>query len=342
MHLDNPEGGDYNDVIPLEHSTKGSPMNKRDMILALADAGRPLPYIPAAFFLHFAPAFHFGQAAVEKHLEYFRYTGMDFVKVQYERNFPPQPQIQTPADWAKMPHYGLDFFEGELEAVKGLVQAAGREAVVVVTLYSTFMCAGHATSQELVTEHLNREPGKVRKGFEIITDSLLGFVRECIRLGVDGFYTSTQGGEAGRFAEASTFAEYIKPFDLALMEEANRACPFNILHVCDYEREYTDFSPFLDYPGTVVNSPLKLGARHLTPKEVSKLFKRPFMGGLERKGILTNGTPEQIRQAVNAVIEQAPPRFILGADCTVPSETPWENLRIAIEAAHTFPGSPHA
>jgi uroporphyrinogen decarboxylase len=311
-------------------------MNKRDVILGLADASRPLPYVPAAFFLHFPAECHFGQAAVDKHLEYFRYTGMDFVKIQYERTFPPLPQIQTPADWVKMPHYGRDFFAGQLDAVKGLVQAASHEAVVVMTLYSPFMCAGHATSQALVTEHLNREPEKVRQGLEIITDSLLGFVRECIRLGVDGFYTSTQGGEAGRFAEADTFAKYIKPFDLVLMQEANRACQFNILHVCDYVLDYADFSLFLDYPGTVVNSPLKAGLRRLTPKEVSELFKRPFMGGLDRKGILVNGTPGQIQPAVKAVIEQAPPRFILGADCTVPSEISWDNLRIAIETAHTY------
>ena len=311
-------------------------MNKRDVILGLADTGKPLLYIPAAFFLHFPAACHFGQAAVDKHLEYFRYTGMDFVKIQYERTFPSQPQIQTPADWVKMPHYGRDFFDGQLAAVKGLVQAAGHEAVIVMTLYSTFMCAGHATSQSLLTDHLNREPEKVRKGLEIITDSLLGFVRECIQLGVDGFYTSAQGGEAGRFTEDHVFDEYIKPFDLVLMEEANRRCPFNILHVCDYHLDYTDFSPFLDYSGTVVNSPLKLGTRQLSPKEASELFQRPFMGGLDRKGILASGAPKQIRQAVHAVIEQALPRFILGADCTVPSEISWDNLKLAIDAAHAW------
>ena len=315
-------------------------MNKRDVILGMADAGRSQPYVPAAFFLHFPEAFHSGPAAVDKHLEYFRYTGMDFVKIQYERTFPSLPQIQTPNDWGKMPHYGLDFFEGQLQAVKGLVQAVGREAVIVMTLYSPFMCAGHTTNQALVTDHLQREPEQVRKGLEIITDSLLGFVRECIRLGVDGFYTSTQGGEAGRFTEARLFNEYVKPFDLVLMEEANRACPFNILHICDYHRDYDDFSSFLDYPGTVVNSPLKLGSRQLTLKEASELFKRPYMGGLDRKGILTTGTPEQIRRAVNAVIEKAPPRFILAADCTVPTETPWDNLKTAIEAAHAYPWPP--
>lgn len=317
-------------------------MNKRDLLLGLADPDRPPPYVPAAFFLHFPEAFHSGSPAVDKHLEYFRYTGMDFVKIQYECTFPPLPQIQAPADWGNMPCYGRDFYEGQLEVVKGLVQAAGREAVVIMTLYSPLMCAAYTTSHPLLTDHLNREPEKVRKGLEIITDSLLGFVRECIRLGIDGFYASTQGGEAGRFVDSRTFEDYIKPFDLVLMEEAHRSCPFNILHVCDFRADYDDFSPFLDYPGTVVNSPLKLGTRQLTLKEAAKLFRRPFMGGLERKGILTTGSPEQIRQAVNEVIAQAPPRFILAADCTVPADTPWENLKTAVEAAHAHPPPPPA
>jgi uroporphyrinogen decarboxylase len=290
--------------------------------------------VPAAFFLHFPPALQAGPASVEKHLEYYRYTGMDFIKIQYEANFPHRPEIQTPDDWARLPHYGRDFFAGQLAAVEGLVRAARHEAVIVETLYSPFMCAGQSTSAELVEEHLRREPEKVRRGLEIITDSLLGFVRECIRLGVDGFYMSTQGGEAGRFAGPAIFAGSIRPYDLVLMEEAQRACAFNILHVCDYQRDYDTFTPFVNYPGTVVSSPLKLGARPLTPRQAAELFQRPAMGGLERTGVIARGTPDQIRQAVDEVIAHAPPRFILAADCTVPSDTPWDNLKAAIDAAH--------
>ncbi len=311
-------------------------MNKRDAVLSLLAETRPATYVPAAFFLHFAPAYHFGQAAVEKHLEYFHHTGMDFVKIQYERNFPPIPFIKTPDDWGGMPRYDHQFFDGQLKAVEGLVKAAKAEAPIIMTLYSPYMCAGHTASDSLLTEHLQLEPEKVKKGLEIITDSLRIFVRECIRLGVDGFYTSTQGGEAGRFDDPTTFKEYIKPYDLALMEEINRSCPFNILHVCDYQRDYDDFSPFLDYPGHVVNCPLKVGGKPITPKEAARLFNRPFMGGLERKGLLATGTPAQVRQAAEAVLREAPDRFILAADCTVPSETPWDNLKAAIDTAHTF------
>ena len=129
-------------------------MNKREAVLSLIDENQAVPYTPAAFFLHFPPEYHTGQAAVDKHLEYFRATGMDFIKIQYERTFPPIPDIRVPDDWAKMPHYGLDFYEGQLEAVEGLIKAAKAEAVIIMTLYSPYMCAGHTTSDELLTEHL--------------------------------------------------------------------------------------------------------------------------------------------------------------------------------------------
>ena len=64
------------------------------------------------------------------------------------------------------------------------------------------------------------------------------------------------------------------------------------------------------------------------------MFGRPFMGGLERKGVIATGSRDQIRQTAQEVLAQAPDRFILAADCTVPSETPWENLKAAIDVAH--------
>jgi uroporphyrinogen decarboxylase len=60
------------------------------------------------------------------------------------------------------------------------------------------------------------------------------------------------------------------------------------------------------------------------------------MGGLDRHGVLATGDRAAIRQAANEVLAQAPERFILAADCTVPSETPWDNLKAAVDAAHEF------
>jgi uroporphyrinogen decarboxylase len=311
-------------------------MNKRDAVLSLLDKDQKPGYIPAAFFLHFDPIYHRGQAAVEKHLEYFHYTDMDFVKIQYEQVFPHIPEIQRPEDWAQMPFYKLDFYQDQLGVVEGLVKAAKSEALVLLTLYSPFMCAGNTASHAMLTEHIKQDPEKVKRGMQIITDSLMQFVKECIQLGLDGFYTSTQGGEKDRFTDPALFQACVKPYDLALMEEINRHCIFNILHVCDYQLPYSDMSPFLGYPGQIVNTNLELTGGKISAQEVSNKFGRPFMGGLDRKGVIANGTKAEVQKTVEDVLHTAPERFILGADCTVPSETPWDNLRTAISIAHNY------
>ena len=310
-------------------------MNLRETMLGIAENRVTPGYVPAAFFLHFDPAFHRGQAAVDKHLEYFRATGMDFVKVQYEHPFPRMPRIARPADWAAIPRLDAQHFAEPLEVISGIVKAVKKDALVVVTLYSAVMHAGHAASRELLTEHLEQDPERTVKGLQIIDDSILVFVRECVKRGVDGFYASTQGGEAGRFSDPSLFLRYLKPVDLLVMNEIQRLCAFNILHVCDYHGEYDDLTPYLDYPGHLVNCGTRLRSGARTPRELSRMFGRPFLGGMDRHGVLVTGTPEQIQREVRDVIREAPPGFALGADCTVPSDIPLENLKAAIDTAHS-------
>jgi uroporphyrinogen decarboxylase len=289
-------------------------VNKREVVLSLKNPDTATPYIPAAFFLHFDPVYHCGQAAIDKQLEFFRYTEMDFVKIQYETKFPNRPEIIKPADWEIMPCYGADFYEDAWHIVEGLVAEAGKDALVIMTLYSPFMCAGHSIGKDALMRHFKEDSEKTRKGIEIITDSLMLFVKGCIARGIDGFYHSTQGGETERFGGTSIFEQCIKPYDLALMEEINTRCEFNILHVCDYWGGYTDLTPFLDYPGHVVNSSTTLGDKMLSAKEISAMFGRPFMGGLDRHGIITSGSKSDIEAAVHSACEDAPDKFILGAD----------------------------
>ena len=309
-------------------------MNKRELIFSVIDADSKPEIVPAAFFLHFDPVYHTGRPAVDKHMEYFRYTGMDFVKIQFELDF-PRIEVNTPADWSRMPFMSLDHYQPVLEVVKGLVEAGGGEAPVILTLYSPYMLTNNMAGEENVTRTMAENPEAYRRAIGMMTDSLLQFVREAIKQGLDGFYTSTQGGELGRM-DTALFDQCVRPYDLAVMEEINQTCPFNILHVCDYHLPYDDISRFIDYPGQVVNASLDLVGKALTAREAAQMFNRPFMGGLDRKGVIATGTPDEVRQAVTRVLEDAPERFILGADCTVPGDTPWDNLRAAIQTAHEY------
>jgi uroporphyrinogen decarboxylase len=104
--------------------------------------------------------------------------------------------------------------------------------------------------------------------------------------------------------------------------------------VCDYSGGYSDLTPFLDYPGHVVNCSLSVGTRTMTPQEVSDMFGRPYMGGLDRHGTIVSGNTDEITQTVQDVLGQASDKFFLAADCTLPSDIDWDNIRTAIAVAH--------
>ncbi len=72
--------------------------------------------------------------------------------------------------------------------------------------------------------------------------------------------------------------------------------------------------------------------------EGKKLFSgRVMRGGFNnsRNGILYSGDKEEIQAYVRDLISEAGTKgVILGADCTVPRDIPYEHLNWAIEAAH--------
>ena len=311
-----------------------SAVSKRERMLQWLDGKAEPGYTPAAFFLHFAEPHRVGSAAATKHLEYFRYTDMDFVKIQYEQDYNPVDFIKKPSDWSKLKPNKLDFYEPQLVTVREIVKAAKKDALVIMTIYSPFMWAGQTSTYTTLSEHLHEDPEAVKKGLNTLVESQMLFVRACIDIGVDGFYMSTQGSDSGQYKDSKIFREYIKPADLVAMREVSSKCPFNILHVCDYVSPYENYDAVLDYPGQVVNCSTHLVDKTLAWNEVHSLFKRPLMGGLDRKGVLATGSMEQIGEEAKKVLANAPDQFILGADCTVPGDIDWSRLKHAIAIAH--------
>jgi uroporphyrinogen decarboxylase len=309
-------------------------LSKRDRMLQWLEGKSEPGYTPAAFFLHFDDQHRVGSAAASKHLEYFKFTDMDFVKIQYENDIQQVDFIKKPSDWSKLQSNKLDFYEPQLVTVRELVKAVKKEALIIMTIYSPYMWAEQTAGYETVTQHLKENPEAVKQGLNALVESQLTFVKACIDAGVDGFYMSTQGSESGQFKDPKIFNNYIKPADLVAMSEATRRCQFNILHVCDYVAPYEGYSQVLDYPGQVVNCNTRLKDKTLSWSEISGMFKRPLMGGMDRHGVLTTGTMDQIEAEVKTVLKNKPKQFILGADCTVPGDIDWKRLQKAIAVAH--------
>ena len=309
--------------------------SKRDLMMNVLDMSSKPAYVPAGFFMHFGVK---GDAAIKSHLEYFRATGMDFLKIQFdELGLPPNDQIKSPKDWAKLPILPEKWFEPALYLLKNLVKEVRSEALIIQTLYSPYQMAKQAVPRELLVEHVKQDAESVCRGMENITLSIMNFVQAAARLGVDGFYTCTQGGETNHISDLPLFYRSVKNFDMILYKEVSQLVPYNILHICDYEGNYEDFSlRFQDYPGQVVNVPLEADNKPLSLAHAAEIFKRPVMGGLDRHGVLSTGSPEEVKKAAMEVLKNGPANMILSANCTVDNKIPLENLKAAIKTAHEF------
>lgn len=309
--------------------------SKRDLMMQILDMSARPSYIPAGFFMHFGVK---GDAAIKAHLEYFRATGMDFVKIQFdELGLAQNDQIKSPKDWARLPILPEAWFEPALYLLKKLIKEAKKEAMIIQTLYSPYQMAKQAVPWNLLVEHVKQDAESVCRGMENVTLSIMNFVNAAARLGVDGFYTCTQGGEINRVADLPHFYRVIKNYDMILYKEVSQLAPYNILHICDYDGSYEDFElHFKDYPGQVVNTPLSADNKPLTLSHAAEIFNRPVMGGLDRHGVLTTGSPADIIKATIELLENAPANMILSANCTVDKKTPVENLKAAIDTAHKF------
>ena len=323
-------------LASLTTGCKPAAKNKRDLVLSILDMSKANQYVPAAFFMHFGRDYNFGQAAVDRHLAYFKATDMDFVKIQYELGM-SRIELKTPSDWENVPVYQKEFFEPVLSIISGVVKEAKSEALIIPTVYSPLMCAGQiAGGRKNLLQQIEENPDAVLKAMHKVTESVMNYMKAAIESGADGFYLSTQGMEINGLP-AEEFDKFVRPFDLEVMTHADKNCVFNILHICDYEGKYEGLSAYTAYPGKVVNTPIALAdGTPVSTKDMAALFKRPIMGGLNRLAEIANGTTEELHVAVEKALKEAPANFILGADCTIPNTTNWETLRSIIQKAHTF------
>ena len=307
-------------------------MNKIERVRA-ALRGDPVDRVPASFWFHFPEQQALGKESVQAHLDYYRQADLDFLKIMNEHPYQVAAQIKNPADWRKLKPAPLssDFYQAQLDEIKMITDALAGECLTTTTIFNPFSSGNHCSGKK-VTEHLKMDPESVNIGLATIAESLAEFASACIDAGADGIYFSAQGGEADRFEE-DVFLDVIKPHDLTVLNAVKHQGELNILHIC---RDNIRLHLYSDYPGSAVN--WAATAQNNIPLSAGKkLFNRTILGGMDNRGVIVNGTPEQITARVHTILEEfGSKNLILGADCTLPTEINIERIRTAVEATGTF------
>ena len=305
-------------------------MNKIERVRA-ALKGEEVDRVPASFWFHFPDSQKHGKAMVKAHLDYFDATGIDFLKVMNEHHYEANVDIKTASDWRKVrpAPTGAAFYQAQLDEIKQISDQIGGEALIVTTIFNPYSSANHA-SGKLVTPHLKENPQAVTQGLAAIAESLAAFSEACIEAGASGIYFAAQGGEEERFTKEQ-FLNYIKPHDLTVLNAVKDSGEFHLLHIC---RERVRLPLYADYPSHAVNWAVTKNSLSLV--EGRKLFRRTVIGGINDRGVIVSGPPDNIQATVRQIItETGTTGFMLGADCTLPTDINFDHIRAAVEAVQS-------
>lgn len=308
-------------------------MNKIERIQAVLSGQIP-DRVPASFWFHFPQDQAHGEASVRAHLNFYRQADLDFLKIMNEHPYQVRHTIKNPQDWRTLRPAPLSstFYQAQLDEIKMIADALGGECLTTTTIFNPFSSGNHASGR-MVTDHLKADPVSVNIGLGTIAESLAEFALACLDAGADGIYFSAQGGEADRF-EQGDFLDYIKPHDLTVLNAIQDRGNLNIVHIC---RDNVRLHLYGNYPGDIFNWAVTT-PENLSLKSGKKLLNRTILGGLDNRGTIVNGSPQEIETAVHQVIRTIGPKnLIIGADCTLPTEVSIENIRIAVAATGTFP-----
>lgn len=317
-------------------------MTKKERVLAAVKGEQP-DRVPSGFWLHFPPAMHHGEAAVKAHLEFFEQTETDILKVMNENLFPTDSELTTAEDWKRVRPINLSdrFVVDQLDIIKSISDQIGDQAVLLTTIHGTVASAFHTAlgrddyeiRRETLATHLREKPEIVGNAFRIIAEGLAALTEASLEAGAQGIYYAALGGERVLFTDEE-FETYVKPNDLAVLDAAKDASAFNVLHIC---KDNVNFDRYKDYPAEVVN--WAIFENGVTLSQGRSLFPDSvLLGGLDdRSGVIVEGSQEEIEEAVfNLLDEVGTRRFILGSDCTLPTEISYSRIREAVLATEKY------
>ena len=316
-------------------------MNRRERVLA-AIGGRQVDHVPSLFSLHFPREQAVGGAAVEAHVRFYNETGVDVLKIMNEHLEPAIGPVRAPEDWRAVKGYHMDapFLRAQADIISNILEKVEKPVYSLATIHG--VCAscihpiegayGYARAREILLETLRSRPDIMLDVHKRVTDTMCELAQACIRAGADGIYYAALGGERHYYTDEE-HDRFLKPFDLQIMRAAHEAGGHVFLHICKENlnmMRYREYAPYAD----VVNWGVYEADFSLSQGRA--LFPGcAILGGLKnRGGVLARGDADAIAREVRAVLEEAgTTRFLLGADCTLPTDTPYASIAAAARAA---------
>lgn len=162
------------------------------------------------------------------------------------------------------------------------------------------------------------DPEFVRDLFELVVEGALRFAKEQAAAGADIIGV---GDAAASLIGPDLYEEFVWPCEKKLIDGLHAMGARARLHICGNTRPIAGGMGRLHCALVDLDSmcPIDHARAEMGPDQV-------IVGNINPVEVLRNGTPESIQAALGECHSQAGSRYIVGAGCEVPRDTPHDNL----------------
>jgi uroporphyrinogen decarboxylase len=180
---------------------------------------------------------------------------------------------------------------------------------------------------DLLKYHLSEHSSAVHQALEAIAQSIIGFVKECLMIGVSGFFfATTHWGTYDRMTD-TVYDEVARPYDLRILDVMADA-EFNVLHVCKSSNMLYHLA---DYPVHAYNwadrEPGNPGIKSFREKFPDKTI----LGGVSRASLDLPSPAQALSEARETWRDTKGSFWLAGPDCSVPPTAPAANIRAVVD-----------
>ncbi len=170
------------------------------------------------------------------------------------------------------------------------------------------------------------DPAFVKDLFGFVVEMELRFALEQIKAGAE---VMGIGDAAASLVSPEIYETFVWPYEKRLIEGIHAAGAKARLHICGNTRRLLKAMGTLGADIVDLDSlaPLDEARRQMGPDQV-------LLGNLNPVTVLRDGAPEDVTSVIGGCHGQAGARFIVGAGCEVPRDTPDANLRALTDYAH--------
>lgn len=322
-------------------------MNKRERVLA-ALHNQETDYVPGCFWRHYTRQLERGEDIVEAHMQFYRETDVDFIKISGDGYFGWPAKVLENLGHAdelfQMEHIPLEhpFLAEQLERARKVVEAAGGECCTFYTLFCPLSIFRLQVGWDKMMECMRENPKAVMYACDMIADDVNVMVKAMIQdAGVDGIFYSVQNAELTRFT-MEEYKAWGEPSDRKMLDFMNSISDCNILHCCGWDADeagtHNHMESWKDYPSAAVNWASYVD--HIDIPGIREFYPgKGVWGGFDNRvtGIINTGTEEEVKAETRRLIKIGGRKgFMLGPDCSLPTDIDLKRIKWVMEASKSM------